>query len=187
MIALQSAVLFCTVRNGQEETMSEAAISSQANSVVVYRSEVRAVPSRGGIKFISLPAETEPVAMGMHGGIAAHYKLAEGTFTPRAATLDYLVGATAGCLAGTLSRALRAREINADAEHLTLDAVGEHEAEDGVLVLKRIHVVAHLRAPETKREAAERAFGVFASKCPVHQSIQRAIAITKELDFQAIG
>jgi uncharacterized OsmC-like protein len=167
--------------------MSETVVSSPSNSAVVYRSEVRAVPSTGGIKMITLPVESAPVPMGMHGGIAAHYKLAEGTFTPRAATLDYLVGATAGCLAGTLARALRVREINSDAEHLQLDAVGEHEAEDGVLVLKRIHVVAHLRAPADKREAAERAFGVFASKCPVHQSIQKAIAVTTELDFQPIG
>ena len=131
--------------------MSEAAISSRTASAVVYRSEVRAVPSTGGIKFVSLPAESEPVAMGMHGGVAAHYKLAEGTFTPRAATLDYLVGGTAACLLGTLARALRVREINSDSEHLYIDAVGEHESEDGVLVLKRIHVD---RAPARSGGAA---------------------------------
>jgi len=167
--------------------MSEAAISSQANSAVVYRSEVRAVPSTGGIKFVSLPAEAQPVPMGMHGGIAAHYKLPEGSFTPRAATLDYLVGGTAGCLVGTLARALRVREINSDGEHLQMDAVGEHESEDGVLVLKRIHVVAHLRALAAQRETVERVFQVFASKCPMHQSIRKAIEITTELDFQAMG
>jgi uncharacterized OsmC-like protein len=136
---------------------------------------------------VSLPAETQPVPMGMHGGVAAHYKLAEGTFTPRAATLDYLVGGTAACLLGTLARALRVREIDSDAEHLHMDATGDHESEDGVLVLKRIHVVAHLRAPSSQRETAERAFQVFASKCPVHQSICKAIEITTELDFQPIG
>jgi uncharacterized OsmC-like protein len=167
--------------------MSEAAISSQTAPAVVYRSEVRAVPSTGAIKFVWLPAETQPVPMGMHGGIAAHYKLPEGSFTPRAATLDYLVGGTAACLLGTLARALRVREINSDAEHLTLDAVGEHESEDGVLVLKRIHVVAHLRSPASQRETAERVFQVFASKCPMHQSIRKAIDITTELDFQAIA
>jgi uncharacterized OsmC-like protein len=165
--------------------MSEAAITSQTvPAAVVYRSEVRAVPGGPGVKIISLPAETQPVAMGMHGGVAAHYKLAEGTFTPHAATLDYLVGATAGCLLGTLARALRVREVNPDAEHLHMTAVGEHEAEDGVLVLKRIHVVAHLRAPASKRETVERIFPLFASNCPVHQSICKAIEITTELDFQ---
>jgi uncharacterized OsmC-like protein len=167
--------------------MSEAAVSSRNNPAVVYRSEVRVLPSTGAIKLVWLPAEKEPISMGMQGGIAAHYKLAEGTFTPRAATLDYLVGGTAACLLGTLARALRVREINADADHLQIDAVGEHESEDGVLVLKRIHVTAHLKAPASQRETVERVFQVFATKCPVHQSICKAIGITTALDFQPIG
>lgn len=166
--------------------MSETAIASKANPAVVYRSEVHVVPATGALKYASLPAESQPVLMGMHGGIAAHYKLPEGSFTPRAATLDYLVGATAACLLGTLARALRVREINSDADHLSVDAVGEHESEDGVLVLRRIHVIAHLRAQPSQREAAERVFQVFASKCPMHQSIHKAIDITTQLDFQPI-
>jgi uncharacterized OsmC-like protein len=166
--------------------MSEAAVTSKSNPAVVYRSEVHVVPATAGLKYVTLPAESQPVLMGMHGGIAAHYKLPEGSFTPRAATLDYLVGATATCLLGTLARALRVREINSDADHLSIDAVGEHESEDGVLVLRRIHVVAHLRAQSSQREAAERVFQVFASKCPMHQSIHKAIDITTELDFQPI-
>jgi uncharacterized OsmC-like protein len=180
----RALVLFCGFR---EDPMSETAMSSKIDTAVVYRSEVRAIPSTGGIKLVSLPAETQPVPMGMHGGVAAHYKLAEGTFTPRAATLDYLVGGTAACLLGTLARALRVREINSDADHLQIDAVGEHESEDGVLVLKRIHVTAHLRAPAAQRETAERVFQVFASKCPVHQSIRKAIDITTQLNFQPVG
>jgi uncharacterized OsmC-like protein len=164
--------------------MSEAAISANAPAVI-YRSEVRVEPDGAGIKLVSLPAEAQPVPMGMHGAIAAHYKLAEGSFTPRAATLDYLVGATAACLLGTFARALRVREINPDANHLSMDAVGEHEAEDGVLVLRRIHITAHLRAPADKREAVERVFPIFAPKCPVHRSIHKAIDITLELDFRA--
>jgi uncharacterized OsmC-like protein len=164
--------------------MSEAAIPSATKPEVIYRSEVRAVPAGAGIKMVSLPAETQPTAMGMHGGIAKHYKLADGSFTPRAATLDYLVGATAACLTGALSRALRVREIQSGAEHLSIDAVGEHEAEDGVLVLKRIHVVAHLKAPAAQRETAERVFRVFADSCPMHRSIRKAIDITLNLDFQ---
>ena len=166
--------------------MSEAAISSKTPSTaIIYRSEVRVVPAAAGIKLVSLPAEAQPVSMGMQGGVAKHYKLAEGSFTPRAATLDYLVGATAACLLGTFARALRVREVNPDADHLQMDAVGEHEAEDGVLVLRRIHVVAHLRAPANKRETVERIFPLFASNCPMHRSIHKAIDITLELDFVA--
>jgi uncharacterized OsmC-like protein len=166
--------------------MSETAVSSKSSAGIIYCSEVRAVPAAAGIKLVSLPAEAQPVPMGMHGGIAAHYKLPEGSFTPRAATLDYLVGATSACLLGTFARALRAREINPDADHLYMDACGEHESEDGVAVLRRIHVTAHLRAPASQRETAERVFQVFASKCPMHRSISKAIDITLELDFQPV-
>ena len=67
-----------------------------------------------------------------------------------------------------------------------MDAVGEHEIEDGVIVLRRIHVTAHLRAKPSQRETVERVFPIFASKCPVHQLIKKAIDITTELDFQPI-
>jgi organic hydroperoxide reductase OsmC/OhrA len=164
--------------------MSEVAIRPETKPKVIYRSEIRVTPAGGGIKLVSLPHETEPVAMGMHGAIAAHYKLPEGSYTPRAATLDYLVGATAACLLGTLARALRVREINSDADHLHMDAVGEHEVEDGVVILRRIHLTAHLRAMSSQHETAERVFPIFASKCPVHRSIEKAIDITTELDFQ---
>ena len=92
----------------------------------------------------------------------------------------------AACLLGTLSRALRVREIASGADHLQMSAIGEHESEGGVLVLKRIHVVAHLRAPAAQRETVERVFNVFASQCPVHQSIYKAIDITSALDFQPL-
>ena len=77
-------------------------------------------------------------------------------------------------------------EFGTDAVEI-MEAIQSVYSEDGVLVLKRIHVVAHLRAPATQREAAERAFQVFAAKCPMHQSIRKAINITTELDFQPVG
>ena len=122
--------------------------------------------------------------MGVHGPIAEHYHLPEGTYQPRASTLDYLVGATAACLTGTLNTALQAREIATDNGRLTVDAVGDIEVDEGVLVIKRIRVVAHLRADEAKRTAAERVVGVYASQCPVYRSLVKAIDITTTLDFQ---
>lgn len=171
-------------KDRESAAMSNNTIHSETNPAVIYRSEVRATPAGGGIKLVSLPCEAAPVPMGMHGEIADHYKLPEGSYTPRAATLDYLVGATAACLLGTLARALRVREINSDADHLRMDAVGEHEIEDGVMVLRRIHVTVHLRAKPSQRETVERVFPIFASQCPVHRSIEKAIGITTELDFQ---
>jgi hypothetical protein len=63
---------------------------------VVYRSEVRIERVAGPVRRAYLPAEKEPVIFGVHGAVAAHYKIAPGTFEPHAATLDYVVAAAAG-------------------------------------------------------------------------------------------
>ncbi len=152
---------------------------------VAYRSRVRVEPGAGKLKQVYLPQETAPVPMGVHGPIAAHYKLAEGAYTPRASTLDYVVGATAGCLMGTLNGALMARQIPTGEGRLTGEAVGELEVEDGVLVIRRIHLVARLRAAAGHREAVERVASVYPDQCPVYRSLRGAIAITTALEFDA--
>ena len=66
--------------------------------------------------------------------------------------------------------------------NLTATAVGEVEVEDGVLVLKRVHVVLALReVASDKVETARRAHEVFRMKCPIYRSLHRAIDITTEL------
>jgi uncharacterized OsmC-like protein len=68
---------------------------------------------------------------------------------------------------------------------LTATAIGEVEAEEGVLVLKRIHVVMTLKAvPSEKVEAARRAHDVFKMRCPVYRSLYTAIGITTELRME---
>jgi len=64
------------------------------------------------------------------------------------------------------------------------EAVGEVETEDGVLVLRRIHVRLRLRAPEAQRDTAERVHGIFADRCPVYRSLRGSIDITTELVFE---
>ncbi len=61
--------------------------------------------------------------------------------------------------------------------------MGEVEVEDGVLVIKRIHVTYELRGVVTEedREKVERVMGFHQSKCPVARSIERAIDITTEM------
>lgn len=84
--------------------------------------------------------------------------------------------------------ALEARQIAASEERLTAVARGEVEVEDGVLVLRRIHVVFTLKEVEAdKVAAAERAHEVFKPKCPVYRSLHRAIDITTELNLVGIG
>jgi uncharacterized OsmC-like protein len=69
--------------------------------------------------------------------------------------------------------------------HLTAVAKGEVEVEDGVLVLRRIHVVFSLKdAASAQIDAANRAHDVFKMKCPVYRSVHRAIDITTELKLE---
>jgi uncharacterized OsmC-like protein len=79
---------------------------------------------------------------------------------------------------GTFGGALEARKIDASDGRLTADARGEVENEDGVLVLRRIHVEFTLRAPQDARETVDRVHGFYAEKCPVYRSLRAAIEMT---------
>jgi len=79
---------------------------------------------------------------------------------------------------GTFGGALEARKIDASDSRLTANARGEVENEDGVLVIRRIHVEFTLRALEEQRPTVERVHGFYADKCPVYRSLQAAIQIT---------
>jgi len=58
------------------------------------------------------------------------------------------------------------------------------EAEDdNVLVIKRIHVEMVLRAPEDKRETAERVLGFYANECPLYRTTRNCIELTSSLTF----
>jgi uncharacterized OsmC-like protein len=67
---------------------------------------------------------------------------------------------------------------------LVADAVGEVEKEEGVLVIRRIHVVLRLKAEESHRETAIRVAGQFHDRCPVYRTLKPAIAMTTELIFE---
>jgi uncharacterized OsmC-like protein len=83
-----------------------------------------------------------------------------------------------------LGGALEARGIDASEGRLTADAEGDVVVEDKVLVIKRIRVHYQLKGcPADKREAAERAHGFHAGRCPVARSIAGSIQITTALEF----
>ena len=67
------------------------------------------------------------------------------------------------------------------------EAVGEIEKDEGVLVIRRIHVRMLLKAKEEHRATAERVHGMFADRCPVYRSLRDAIAMTTELVFEPIA
>ncbi len=54
-------------------------------------------------------------------------------------------------MVGTFGGALEARQIDASNGQLTADVTGEVETEEGVLVIRRIHVTMRLAAPEKLR------------------------------------
>lgn len=87
---------------------------------------------------------------------------------------------------GTFAGALEARQIPAAGDRFEAQATGEIEKEENVLVIKRIHVVMHLKADAAARETAERVHGIFADRCPVYRSLKAAIEITTELAFEAV-
>ena len=88
-------------------------------------------------------------------------------------------------MTGTFGGALEARDVRADGDRLTGEAVGEVElTEDNVLVIRRIHVRMSLRAPADQQATAERVHAMFAKFCPVYRSLHQAVAITTELVFR---
>jgi len=79
---------------------------------------------------------------------------------------------------GTFGGALEARQINASNGKLTAQVTGEVETEDGVLVIRRVHVEMHLQASEQDRATVERVHGIYAMNCPLYRTLRSAIALT---------
>lgn len=81
-------------------------------------------------------------------------------------------------MVGTFGGALAARNIVADGK-LVGEVKGEVEkADDGVLLIKRIHIEMKLKGGEKDREIAERLLPVFARNCPLYRSVHTAIEVT---------
>ena len=84
---------------------------------------------------------------------------------------------------GTFGGALEARKIDASGGKLTADVTGEVETEEGVLVIRRIHVTLKLAAPEDVRETVERVHGMYAMRCPLYRTLHTAIALTSSYEL----
>jgi hypothetical protein len=66
-------------------------------SAVVYVSKSRLERKQGPLRIAHLPGEPNPVIYSVHGAIAAHYKMDPSKLKePHAATIDYVISATAG-------------------------------------------------------------------------------------------
>ncbi len=66
-------------------------------SEVVYVSKVRIERKAGPLRIAHLPGESQQVVFSVHGAIAEHYKVDPAKLTEsHAATIDYVIAATAG-------------------------------------------------------------------------------------------
>jgi len=88
---------------------------------------------------------------------------------------------------GTFGGALEARQIDASDGKLTADVKGEVETEEGVLVIRRIHVAMRLAAPEDVKETVERVHAIYAMRCPLYRTLHEAIQLTSSFEIVAPG
>jgi uncharacterized OsmC-like protein len=86
---------------------------------------------------------------------------------------------------GTFGGALEARQIDASNGKLTADVTGEVEKEEGVLVIRRIHVAMRLAAPEETRGTVERVHEMYAMRCPLYRTLHNAIQLTSSYTLVA--
>ena len=86
---------------------------------------------------------------------------------------------------GTFGGALEARQIDASGGRLTADVTGEVEKEDGVLVIRRIHVHMQLDAAFELSETIERVHGFYAMRCPLYRTLHNAIALSSSYELVA--
>jgi uncharacterized OsmC-like protein len=86
---------------------------------------------------------------------------------------------------GTFGGALEARQIDASNGKLTAEVTGEVETEEGVLVIRRIHVAMRLVAPDTAKETIERTHGIYAMRCPLYRTLHNTIQLTSSYELVA--
>jgi uncharacterized OsmC-like protein len=84
---------------------------------------------------------------------------------------------------GTFGGALEARQIDASNGKLRAEVTGEVEQEDGVLVIRRVHVKMHLQAPEEVRATVERVHGLYAMNCPLYRTLHEAIELSSSVEL----
>ena len=85
---------------------------------------------------------------------------------------------------GTFGGALEARHIDASNGKLVGEVTGEVEEEDGVLVIRRIHLSMRLAAPEQVRQIVERVHGLYAMRCPLYRTLHKTIELTSSFTLE---
>jgi len=84
---------------------------------------------------------------------------------------------------GTFGGALEARQVDASNGKLTADVTGEVESEEGVLVIRRIHVAMRLLAPQEAKATVERTHSMYAMHCPLYRTLHKTIQLTSSVEL----
>lgn len=69
---------------------------------------------------------------------------------------------------------------------MSADVRGEVGKDDGVLVIRRIHVTYRLKSGEENRETVERVHRMHHDSCPVYRTLKSAIAITTDFELESV-
>ena len=85
---------------------------------------------------------------------------------------------------GTFGGALEARHIDASNGKLTGEVTGEVETEEGVLVIRRIHLAMQLIAAEDASETVARVHGIYAMRCPLYRTLHKTIQLTSSYTIE---
>ena len=86
---------------------------------------------------------------------------------------------------GTFGGALEARHIDASNGKLVGEVTGEVETDEGVLVIRRIHLALRLVAPKETLETVERVHGLYAMRCPLYRTLHKAIQLTSSFTLDS--
>ncbi len=132
-------------------------------------------PGKSKIKRAEIAGFPGAIRMGIHGGIAQHFKLSPDE--PMASTLDYIVAAVGGCMTGTVAGALEARGVSANPDKLEVEAEGRIEEVDGKMILTGVKMHYRLKIPKDKRAAVERALEHHEGLCAASESVRRGITV----------
>lgn len=130
-------------------------------------------------KFEGFPDE---VRMGVHGGVAEHFKIQPDE--PLPTTLDYVVAAIGGCMTGTAAGVLEARGVNADPENFSVEAEGKIEEVDGKMLLTEVKLKYRMKVPKDKRASVEKALEHHEGLCAVSESVRRGIRVEWKTEIE---
>jgi len=89
-------------------------------------------------------------------------------------------------MVGTFGGALEARQIDASQGRLTAEVTGEVETEEGVLVIRRVHVAMRLAAAKDAQDAVDRVHDVYAMRCPLYRTLYGAISLSSSVELVSV-